>query len=90
MDKVSERLKDHDLNLVAQNDALDLLADQGYDSEFGARPLRRVIQQRVEDPLSDKLLSGEFVDGDNVTVKVDEDGEIALEKNTEPVAEPSL
>ncbi|MBK6795064.1 MAG: ATP-dependent Clp protease ATP-binding subunit [Anaerolineales bacterium] len=90
LDKVSERLKDHDLNLVAQNDALDLLADQGYDSEFGARPLRRVIQQRVEDPLSDKLLSGEFVDGDNVTVKVDEDGEIALEKNTEPVAEPSL
>ncbi len=91
LDKVSERLKDHDLSLVAQNDALDLLAEQGYDSEFGARPLRRVIQQRVEDPLSDKLLSGEFVDGDNVTVKVDEDGEIALEKNPEPVvAEPSL
>jgi ATP-dependent Clp protease ATP-binding subunit ClpC len=67
-----------------------LLAEQGYDSEFGARPLRRVIQQRVEDPLSDKLLSGEFVDGDNVTVKVDDDGEIALEKNPEPVAEPSL
>ncbi len=91
LDKVSERLKDHDLSLVAQTDALALLAEQGYDSEFGARPLRRVIQQRVEDPLSDKLLSGEFVDGDNVTVKVDEDGEIALEKNPEPVvAEPSL
>jgi ATP-dependent Clp protease ATP-binding subunit ClpA len=44
----------------------------------------------VEDPLSDKLLSGEFVDGDNVTVKVDDDGEIALEKVSEPVVEPSL
>jgi len=90
LDKVSERLKDHDLSLVAQTEALALLAEQGYDSEFGARPLRRVIQMKVEDPLSDKLLSGEFVDGDNITVKVDDDGEIVLEKSVEPVAEPSL
>ena len=88
--KVAERLKDHDLNLVAIEEALALLAEQGYDSEFGARPLRRVIQMKVEDPLSDKLLSGEFTDGDNVTIKVDDDGEIALEKTSEPVAEPSL
>ncbi|MEN9564537.1 MAG: hypothetical protein RIR73_2781, partial [Chloroflexota bacterium] len=90
LDKVADRLKDHDLSLVAIEEALSLLAEQGYDSEFGARPLRRVIQMKVEDPLSDKLLSGEFVDGDNVTVKVDDDGEIALEKVSEPVAEPSL
>jgi ATP-dependent Clp protease ATP-binding subunit ClpC len=90
LDKVADRLKDHDLSLVAIEEALSLLAEQGYDSEFGARPLRRVIQQKVEDPLSDKLLSGEFADGDNVTVKVDDDGEIALEKVSEPVAEPSL
>ncbi|GAB4572671.1 MAG: ATP-dependent Clp protease ATP-binding subunit [Anaerolineales bacterium] len=90
LDKVAERLKDHDLNLVAVEEALNLLAEQGYDSEFGARPLRRVIQMKVEDPLSDKLLSGEFVDGDTITVKVDDDGEIMLEKTSEPVAEPSL
>ncbi|MBN8657464.1 MAG: ATP-dependent Clp protease ATP-binding subunit [Anaerolineae bacterium] len=90
LDKVADRLKDHDLSLVAIPEALSLLAEQGYDSEFGARPLRRVIQMKVEDPLSDKLLSGEFVDGDNVTVKVDDDGEIALEKVSEPVVEPSL
>lgn len=90
LDKVAERLKDHDLNLVAQPEALSLLAEQGYDSEFGARPLRRVIQMKVEDPLSDKLLSGEFVDGDSVTIVVEDDGEIALVKSGESVAEPSL
>ncbi|MCC6986860.1 MAG: ATP-dependent Clp protease ATP-binding subunit, partial [Anaerolineales bacterium] len=61
LDKVAERLTDHDLGLIAIEEALSLLAEQGYDSEFGARPLRRVIQMKVEDPLSDKLLSGEFV-----------------------------
>lgn len=90
LDKVSERLKDNDLHLTAAEEALALLAEQGYDSEFGARPLRRVIQMKVEDPLSDKLLSGEFTDGDSISVKVDDDGEIALEKTSEPVAEPSL
>ncbi|MCB0119647.1 MAG: ATP-dependent Clp protease ATP-binding subunit, partial [Anaerolineales bacterium] len=90
LDKVSERLKDHDLHLIPGEEALALLAEQGYDSEFGARPLRRVIQLKVEDPLSDRLLSGEFVDGDTVTVKVDDDGDIALEKSAETVAEPSL
>ena len=90
LDKVAERLTDHDLGLVAIEEALSLLAEQGYDSEFGARPLRRVIQMKVEDPLSDKLLSGEFVDGDNITIIVDDDGEIALAKSDEPVAEPSI
>jgi len=90
LDKVAERIKDHNLVLTATPEALALLADQSYDTEFGARPLRRVIQQRVEDPLSDKLLSGEFVDGDSILVSVNPDGEVALvrtgvaEKTPEP------
>jgi len=52
----------------------------GYDAEFGARPLRRVIQQRVEDLLSDKLLSGEFQNGDSILVSVSGDNEIVLER----------
>jgi ATP-dependent Clp protease ATP-binding subunit ClpC len=91
--KVAERLKDHNLVLTASTEALSLLAEQGYDAEFGARPLRRVIQQKVEDPLSDKMLSGEFVDGDSVEVNINDDGEVALEKLQTPaavVAEPSL
>jgi len=90
--KVAERLKDHNLVLTASAEALSSLAEQGYDAEFGARPLRRVIQQKVEDPLSDKMLSGEFVDGDSVEVNINDDGEVALEKLQAPaaVAEPSL
>jgi len=90
LNKVAERLKEHELTLTASEEALSLLAAQGYDAEFGARPLRRVIQQKVEDPLSDKLLAGEFVHGDWVKVDVNEDGELVLKKSQEPQPEPSL
>jgi ATP-dependent Clp protease ATP-binding subunit ClpC len=82
LDKVAERLKEHDLVLTATPEALVALADQGYDAEFGARPLRRVIQQRVEDPLSDRLLSGEFHNGDSVLVTLIPDGDIVLERES--------
>jgi ATP-dependent Clp protease ATP-binding subunit ClpC len=76
--KVSERLKDHSIKLTATPAALTLLGDLGYDPDMGARPLRRVIQLKVEDQLSDNLLSGSFVDGDNIQVEVDPDGEVVL------------
>ena len=57
----------------------------GYDAEFGARPLRRVIQQQVENPLSDRLLGGEFPNGASIHVTLNADGEITLER--EPEAE---
>jgi len=78
LNKVAERLKEHELTLTATPAALSALADQGYDPEMGARPLRRVIQLKVEDPLSDRLLSGEFSHGTTVIVDVDENGEIIL------------
>jgi ATP-dependent Clp protease ATP-binding subunit ClpC len=80
LDKVAERLKEHDLVLTATPEALAVLADQGYDAEFGARPLRRVIQQQVENPLSDRLLGGEFQNGDSIQVNLNAEGEIALER----------
>jgi ATP-dependent Clp protease ATP-binding subunit ClpC len=83
LDKVAERLKEHDLVLTATPEALAALADQGYDAEFGARPLRRVIQQRVEDPLSDRLLSGEFHHGDAIQVTLIPDGDIVLEHESD-------
>ena len=88
--KVSERLKDHQIVLTASEEALSLLASQGYDAEFGARPLRRVIQQKVEDPLSDRVLGGEFLNGDSVKVEVNDDGELVLNKLSEKLPEPSL
>lgn len=88
--KVSERLKDHNLLLTASEDALATLATLGYDTEFGARPLRRVIQQKVEDPLSDRLLAGEFMNGDSIAIDVNEDGELALSKAEYKKAEEIL
>jgi ATP-dependent Clp protease ATP-binding subunit ClpC len=80
LDKVADRLKEHNLILTATPEALAALADQGYDAEFGARPLKRVIQQKVENPLSDRLLSGEFQHGDTVRVVLNADGELTLER----------
>ena len=89
LDKVAERLKEHNLTLTATPAALSALAEQGYDAEFGARPLRRVIQQKVEDPLSDRLLAGEFVDGDMIDVDLSTEGELEL-KRAMPQPEPSM
>src|SRR5512144_1320349 len=83
LDKVAERLVEHNLVLTATPAALAALADQGYDADFGARPLRRVIQQKVEDPLSDRVLGGEFQDGDSVLVGLNAEGEIVLERDGE-------
>jgi ATP-dependent Clp protease ATP-binding subunit ClpA len=49
-----------------------MLADEGYDPAYGARPLKRVIQHRLENPLASRILRGEFAEGD--TIRVDADG----------------
>jgi ATP-dependent Clp protease ATP-binding subunit ClpC len=79
LSKVGERLGEHDIILTSTPAALDLLADEGYDPEMGARPLKRVIQQKVEDALSDAMLAGEFDDGETVVVDVEE-GKIKLRR----------
>ena len=58
--------------------ALTALAEEGYDPAYGARPLKRVIQKRVQDPLALRMLAGEFVDGDTVVVDADEEGVVSL------------
>jgi len=73
LEKVSLRLVDHQVKLTATPEALAKMAEMGYDPDFGARPLRRVIQKHVEDRLSDLMLSGEIKDGDIVTVDVVDD-----------------
>ena len=82
LDKVSLRLEEHAIVISITPAALELLAEMGYDPEMGARPLKRVIQQNIEDTLSDSLLAGEFEDGDTIIVDaIDE--EISLYKNEE-------
>lgn len=90
LEKVAARLKDHNITLRPSEAALDLLAEEGYDPDMGARPLRRVIQQKIEDRLSDALLAHDFQDGDTIRIDVNEDKEITLcqEKGTPEVEEP--
>jgi len=87
--KVADRLKEHNINVEASAAVTDLLADQGYDPDMGARPLRRVIQQMIEDKLSDAMLGHEFEDGETILLELDENNQVVLKhKTTEPVQEP--
>ena len=90
LDKVNARLLENRIHLRASEAALDLLSEEGYHPEMGARPLRRVIQQKIEDRLSDALLAKEFEDGQSILVDVEtsmEDGaevrKVVLKKDSE-------
>ncbi|HLU08392.1 MAG TPA: ATP-dependent Clp protease ATP-binding subunit [Oceanobacillus sp.] len=78
LNKVRARLIEHAITLETTEDARDWIAEKGYDPEFGARPLRRLIQNEIEDRLSDGILSGEFKLASVVRVDV-RDGELVLE-----------
>jgi len=77
MKEVRSRLSDHDLKIELTLAAKQWLAKQGYDEDFGARPLKRALQRYVESPLSVKLLQGEFTKGDHVLVDA-EDGKLVF------------
>ncbi len=68
--QLEERLKRRNISLTVDEDARKWLADEGYDPVYGARPLKRVIQRHVQDPIAEKLLAGEIRDGDTVLVDV--------------------
>jgi len=78
LNKVRERLLEHAITLEVTDDALTWLAENGYDPEFGARPLRRLIQNEIEDTLSDGILSGDFGLASIVKVVVDDDKNLVL------------
>jgi ATP-dependent Clp protease ATP-binding subunit ClpA len=78
LNKVRERLIEHAITLEVTEEAREWLATQGYDPEFGARPLRRLIQNEVEDRLSDGILTGEFKLAGVVRVNA-RDGQLFLE-----------
>ena len=80
LNKVAKRLEDYQITLTASPAALEKLSEEGYDPDMGARPLRRVIQNKVEDNLSDALLAGEFKEGDSIIVDVNEEDEIVLKR----------
>ncbi|MDH3646402.1 MAG: ATP-dependent chaperone ClpB [Gammaproteobacteria bacterium] len=73
------RLADRDMHIKLTPKAIDKLADSGFDPVYGARPLRREIQQQVENPLAQKILSGKFAPGDTILVDANDIG-IEFEK----------
>lgn len=72
IDKVTERLEEQEIKLLPTEAALDYLSELGYDPEMGARPVRRVITQEVEERLSDELLAKHFKPGDTIQVDLEE------------------
>ena len=70
---LQKRLSERKLKLELTKSAKNWLADTGYDPTFGARPLRRAIERYLENPLSSKILSGEYKEGDTVVVDLVDD-----------------
>lgn len=80
LSRLRKRLQERDMNIVLSDEAMTQLVAVGYDPVYGARPLKRAIQQEIENPLSVKLLSGEFVAGDTIKVDVDAEGNFTFDK----------
>src|SRR5919199_4887297 len=68
MRRLQKLLDDRKIVLVLEPSARDWLADKGWDPAYGARPLKRVIQKAVQDPLAELILSGKIMDGETVKV----------------------
>ncbi|WP_417367784.1 ATP-dependent Clp protease ATP-binding subunit [Glutamicibacter arilaitensis] len=74
--RLAKRLKDRDMTIELTQAARSLLAQRGYDPAMGARPLRRTIQRDIEDQLSERILFGQIVAGQKITVDVEGEGEL--------------
>ena len=85
VEQVVDRVRERGIELALSAGARTLLADLGYDPTYGARPLKRVIQKRLVDPLALAILEGRFAAGDTVEVDA-RDGEIVLERASAPAA----
>ncbi len=83
--RVRREIRGQGMELVMTAAARDALAREGYDPQYGARPLRRAIQRMVEDPLSDDMLRGKFSAGDEIMLDA-RDGQVVFEKKREPVS----
>ncbi len=69
-----QRLLDREINFEISDEALDLLGEAGFDPVYGARPMKRAIQQQLENPLAQEILAGNFIAGDTIKVDIDNEG----------------
>jgi ATP-dependent Clp protease ATP-binding subunit ClpC len=70
---VAQRLQTNGMTLTWDDEVVELIAQAGYDPQYGARPLRRAIQKKVEDALSEEIVGGTLSKGDAVTIRVHND-----------------
>ena len=82
--EVEERLEEHGVTIELTEAAKDWLADEGYDSQYGARPLRRAIQRHIENPLSKLILAQEFSEGSHIIADAGDDG-LTFNKTESPL-----
>ena len=73
LEELENRLKERNIKIEMSQAAKEMLVREGYDREFGARPLRRTIRRLVENPLAEKFLSKEFDDGDTIKIDFEDD-----------------
>ena len=86
MNMVRLELKDKNIGIELTEAAREFLGEKGFDPVLGARPLRRLIQNEVEDRLSDELLGGKLSEGDTAIVDLDEDGKVVVKVRSEEMA----
>ena len=79
------QLQDRGMSITVSDAAKEILIDEGFDPDYGARPLRRAIQRLIETPLSEEILRGTFTDGDMILVGAD-GGELVFVKKEEELA----
>jgi ATP-dependent Clp protease ATP-binding subunit ClpB len=84
LDQLRKRLAEKNITLTLSEKARTYLAREGYDPAYGARPLKRLIQKAIIDPLAKQLLAGEFQDGAALEADLDPRGQIAFNKTKEP------
>jgi ATP-dependent Clp protease ATP-binding subunit ClpC len=94
LNRLRKQMQEQDITLDVSDEAMDLLAKRGYDPTFGARPLRRIIQNLIEDPLAEGMLESRFQSGGAIGVSVEnellklDNLERPAEEATEAVADP--
>ena len=80
LNHLEKNLKEKGLKLTISNDVKEWLGILGYDPQFGARPLKRIIQKHITNKLSEKVLDGTFTDGDIIEVNMKGEGQIEFKK----------
>jgi ATP-dependent Clp protease ATP-binding subunit ClpB len=88
MRRVEQLLADQQIEILLTEEAKDYLAEMGYDPVFGARPLKRVIQREIENPIATKLLENEFLPGDRILVDVANERLVFRKIGSQPRQEP--